>query len=55
MKKIALLDVGKLEDKILPFVKTLDETESANSEAVSRGATRSLREELEARYSKEMW
>lgn len=31
MKKIALLDVGKLEDKILPFVKTLDETESANS------------------------
>jgi len=24
MKKIALLDVGKLEDKILPFMKTLD-------------------------------
>lgn len=31
MKKIALLDVGKLEDKIMPFVRTLDETDSATS------------------------
>lgn len=26
MKRIALLDVGKLENKILPFVKTIDDT-----------------------------
>ncbi len=40
MKKIALLDVGKLENKILPFMKTMDETDSANSEAFSRGKSK---------------
>lgn len=31
MKRVALLDVGKLEDKILPFVKTMDESYSGKS------------------------
>lgn len=46
MKKIALLDVGRLEDKILPFVKTLDDTQSIESEILLRPSSRALHQEI---------
>jgi DNA repair exonuclease SbcCD ATPase subunit len=37
MKKIALLDVNKLESKLKPFIKSMDELDTANSEELPRG------------------
>jgi hypothetical protein len=52
MKRIAMLDVNKLESKLLPFMKNMDEPDTANSEEIPR-KTKHFQEDILASYCKD--